>query len=305
MFFWTQFGAIFLIFVVQYMFMVNSCFYFSDAVNLNISNIESYMIFTSLLVGFGVKFPIWPFYDWLPQAHVEASTNFSIFLSGVLVKFAFFGFIKFMVACGFDAIPLWFYPFILVGFLDASTKLYYQSDLKKIVAYSTVIEMHWLTIAIVNGTNLFWLGASAMLISHALLSSNFFFFVDSITRRYKTRLLSEVSGLFYSTPNLYFVTLVTLVLFLGFPGTLFFIAEVFFFSALLDFNFLLFFLFFFFAYFVVPSCFFKSWFLALFGSSNLTSTHNVTDLARFELVVVWVFIFFLIWFGLISQSILI
>ena len=47
-----------------------------------------------ILLGFGVKIPIWPFYEWLPKAHVEASTNFSIFLSGVLVKFAFFGFLK-------------------------------------------------------------------------------------------------------------------------------------------------------------------------------------------------------------------
>lgn len=107
------------------------------------------------MIGFGVKFPIWPFYDWLPQAHVEASTNFSIFLSGVLVKFAFFGFVKFMLLFGFDNVPLYFYPFILVGFVDSSSKLYYQVDLKKIVAYSTVIEMHWLTIAVVGGTNIF------------------------------------------------------------------------------------------------------------------------------------------------------
>lgn len=305
MFFWTQFGAVFLIFVIQYVFIISSCLYFSHLQNLSVSLPESYFIFTFLLIGFGVKFPIWPFYDWLPQAHVEASTNFSIFLSGVLVKFAFFGFIKFMLTLGIDNIPFLFYPFIMSGFLDSSSKLYYQTDLKKVVAYSTVIEMHWLTLAVVNGTNLFWLSASAMLISHALLSSNFFFFVDSITRRYKTRLLSEVSGLAYQTPNLYFATLVTLVLFLGFPGTLFFIAEVFFFSALLDFNLLVFFIFFFSAYVIVPSAFFKSWFLGLFGSSRLLFNRPVSDLAKFELVVVWFFIALLGWFGFTSQSILV
>jgi formate hydrogenlyase subunit 3/multisubunit Na+/H+ antiporter MnhD subunit len=51
-------------------------------------------LFLCFLTGFGVKLPIWPFYGWLPKAHVEASTNFSIFLSGVLVKFAFFGLFK-------------------------------------------------------------------------------------------------------------------------------------------------------------------------------------------------------------------
>jgi NADH:ubiquinone oxidoreductase subunit 4 (subunit M) len=162
--------------------------------------------------------------------------------------------------------------------------------------------MHWLTIAVVGGTNIFWLGASAMLISHALLSSNFFFFVDSITRRYKTRLVSEISGLCFQTPNLYFVALVTLVLFLGFPGTLFFLAEVFFFSALLDFNFIYFFIFFFCAYFVVPSCFFKSWFVVLFGSSRPLINFAAPDLAKFELIVMWFFVLCLVWFGLLSQS---
>ena len=73
---------------------------------------------------------------------MEASTNFSIFLSGVLVKFAFFGLIKYLSNLNIDLTPLWFYPFILIGFIDASSKVYYQTDLKKLIAYSTVIEMH-------------------------------------------------------------------------------------------------------------------------------------------------------------------
>jgi NADH-quinone oxidoreductase subunit M len=103
------------------------------------------------LIGFGVKFPIWPFYDWLPKAHVEASTNFSIFLSGVLVKLAFFGFIKYMLFLENEFSLLAVYPFILIGIIDSSFKLYYQIDLKKLIAYSTVIEMHWLVLAIMSG----------------------------------------------------------------------------------------------------------------------------------------------------------
>jgi len=93
-------------------------------------------------MGFGVKLPIWPFYGWLPKAHVEASTNFSIFLSGVLVKFAFFGLFKCLVSVQMEPTFIYVYPFLTIGIVDAVLKLFYQIDLKKLVAYSTVVEMH-------------------------------------------------------------------------------------------------------------------------------------------------------------------
>lgn len=97
-----------------------------------------------------------------------------------------------------------------------------------------------------------------MLISHALLSSNFFLIIDAVTRRFKTRLLTELNGLFYLTPILYFVLITLLVVFLGFPGSLFFIAEFLFFSFLLDINLIIFMLLIFILYFYVPVCFFKN-----------------------------------------------
>lgn len=97
-----------------------------------------------------------------------------------------------------------------------------------------------------------------MMISHALVSANFFLLIDSITRRFKTRLISEIAGIFYITPKLYFIILLMLILFLGFPGSLLFVAEFLFFSALLEFSFGFFLLIFFIAYFAVPVCFFRS-----------------------------------------------
>jgi len=76
-----------------------------------------------------------------------------------------------------------------------------------------------------------------MLISHALISSNFFLLIDSVTRRFKTRLITEISGLFFINPKLYMLILYLLVIFLGFPGSIFFITEFLFFTFLIDFNF--------------------------------------------------------------------
>jgi NADH:ubiquinone oxidoreductase subunit 4 (subunit M) len=94
MFFWTQFGALFLLFVLLYIFFISQTSQFSRVTCVYYTPFEINYFFVCLLIGFGVKLPIWPFYGWLPKAHVEASTNFSIFLSGVLVKFAFFGLFK-------------------------------------------------------------------------------------------------------------------------------------------------------------------------------------------------------------------
>lgn len=307
MFFWTQFGALFLIFNFQYLFLTTNSFLFSDLATIPFSKLETSFIFFTLLVGFGVKFPIWPFYDWLPKAHVEASTNFSIFLSGVLVKFAFFGFLKYLLNLGIDMAPLWFYPVIVIGFLDASFKVYYQIDLKKLIAYSTVIEMHWLLFAVLSGYSIFWIAGFAMMISHALLSSNFFILIDSVTRRYKTRLITEISGISLTNPNLYFFILISLITFLGFPGSLLFFSEFLFFSVLLDLNILLFLTIFFIAYFVVPSCFFKNWFVLIFNSQTtlISKVNTYVDLSKTEFLLISVFVALLYWFGLSFQVFLI
>ena len=157
MFFWTQFGAIFLIFSFFYLFFLSNTFYFNNYNIYIFTSFEINFLFICWIIGFGVKLPIWPFYNWLPKAHVEASTNFSIFLSGVLVKFAFFGLFKCLLMIQLEPSFLLIYPFLLIGLLDSSFKLFYQIDLKKLVAYSTVVEMHWLTICIISGqSNLFF-----------------------------------------------------------------------------------------------------------------------------------------------------
>ena len=230
MFFWTQFGALFLIFSFLYLFFLCKTSLFSTLSDFSFSNFEVNFLFLCWIIGFGVKLPIWPFYGWLPKAHVEASTNFSIFLSGVLVKFAFFGLLKCLITLQMEPTFFYIYPFLVIGITDAVFKLFYQIDLKKLVAYSTVVEMHWLTMCVISGQSCLMLSSFCMLISHALLSTNSFLLVDAINRRFKTRLITEVSGVNFLCPKLFLVSLINLLIFLGFPGSIFFIAEFLFFS---------------------------------------------------------------------------
>ena len=305
MFFYTQFGAMFLIFSFIYIFLICDSLTFSY-INFNFfSQFEINFIFITCLIGFGVKLPIWPFYGWLPKAHVEASTNFSIFLSGVLVKFAFFGLMKCLITIQLEPTLIYVYPFLIIGIIDAVFKLFYQIDLKKLVAYSTVVEMHWLTICIISGQSSLMLANFCMLISHALISTNSFLLVDAIARRFKTRLITEVSSINFLCPRLFLAILLNTLIFLGFPGSLFFIAEVLFFSFFFDLFpiiaiFLLIFL-----YLLAPSFFFRSWLNVMFSFSFFLKKKLPVDLSTRELFLFLGTPILMYWLGISWQSFII
>lgn len=302
MFFWTQFGAMFLMCSFIFLFFLCGTSSFSVMGEFYFSSFETTFLFICWLIGFGVKLPIWPFYGWLPKAHVEASTNFSIFLSGVLVKFAFFGLLKCLLTVSLEPTFYCVYPFLTVGLVDAVFKLFYQTDLKKLVAYSTVVEMHWLTMCIVSGQSILMLASFCMLISHALLSTNSFLLVDAIGRRFKTRLITELSGLNFLCPKLFLLALINCLIFLGFPGSIMFIAEILFFSFFFDLFptlaiFLIVLL-----YLVGPTFFFRIWMNVLFGSSQHLLLTTPADLSAKELLIFSSLTIFMFWLGVTWQT---
>jgi NADH-quinone oxidoreductase subunit M len=301
MFFWTQFGALFLIFSFLYLFFICNYSHFSTVNLFYFSTFELNFLFFCWLVGFGVKLPIWPFYGWLPKAHLEASTNFSIFLSGVLVKFAFFGLLKCLLTIQLEPTFYFVYPFLTIGIVDAVFKLFYQIDLKKLVAYSTVVEMHWLTICIISGQSALILAGFCMLISHALLSTNSFLLVDAIARRFKTRLITELNGINFLCPKLFLVTLLNCLVFLGFPGSIMFIAEILFFSFFFDLFPLLALFYIVLLYLIGPTVFFRSWMNIMFGSSTHLLKKIPVDLSSKEFLIYFGILVFMFWLGLTWQ----
>ena len=291
MFFWTQFGALFISLLIIYLGNLTGSYSFNSLYTTKLTKLESNVIFLFLILGFGVKLPIWPFYDWLPKAHVEASTNFSIFLSGVLVKLAFFGFFKFLIFLSTDISFFFIIPYLFYGIVDSTIKLSYQVDIKKLVAYSTVVEMHWLLICISSGNRMLWYSGFCMLIAHALISTNFFLMVDSITRRFKTRYIYEVSGVCFIYPKLFIYILINSIIFLGFPTSLFFVSEFIFFSFLFDMMPILSVLSLFFIYLLLGMFFFKIWVNVLLGSVNINIKKIKMDLDSTENLIFSFFIF--------------
>jgi len=302
MFFWTQFGASFLIFSFLYLFFICGTSSFTVISEFYFSTFELNFLFFCWIIGFGVKLPIWPFYGWLPKAHVEASTNFSIFLSGVLVKFAFFGLLKCLITINLEPTFYFVYPFLTIGIVDAVFKLFYQIDLKKLVAYSTVVEMHWLTICVISGQSALMLASFCMLISHALLSTNSFLLVDAIGRRFKTRLITEINGINFLCPKLFLVSLLNCLVFLGFPGSIMFVSEILFFSFFFDLFPLLCLFLIILLYLIGPTFFFRSWMNVLFGSSIQLLKTLPADLSSKEFIVFNGLIILMFWLGVTWQS---
>jgi NADH:ubiquinone oxidoreductase subunit 4 (subunit M) len=123
------------------------------------------------------------------------------------------------------------------------------------------------------------LASFCMLISHALLSTNSFLLVDAIGRRFKTRLVTEINGVNFLCPKLFLISLINLLIFLGFPGSIMFIAEILFFSFFFDVFPVLAFGFIVLLYLLGPTFFFRTWTNVLFGSSFFFKKSTPSDLS--------------------------
>jgi NADH-quinone oxidoreductase subunit M len=187
-------------------------------------------------VGFMIKIPMWPFSSWLLKAHVEASTEFSIFLSGFLVKFGVVGLVK---VGGFFASG-WFSPFVLflslAGLADASLRLVAQVDLKRIVAALTIIETNWMSLCLSTGSEQQQQLGMALVLIHALTTTLEFFLVEMLYRRFGSRSIYRISGVGNSLPVLGAAAWFSCLTVIGLPGTSVFFAKMSFFVSALSFN---------------------------------------------------------------------
>ena len=189
------------------------------------------LLLGALLVGFGIKIPLVPFHTWLPDAHVEASTPISVLLAGVLLKLGTYGLLRFCVglfpAAWLDLsswIAWWAAASVLYGSLAAIA----QTDMKKMVAYSSVGHMGYILLAAAAATPLSMLGAVLQMVSHGLISALMFLLVGVVYKKTGTRDLTILKGLLAPERGLPFIgSLMVLgaMASAGIPGMVGFISE--------------------------------------------------------------------------------
>lgn len=229
---WTQVGSLIVLLAVLYLVSKTGVTSFFIIKRCPFSVAEAYFIFSLLFIGFGFKVPIWPFHYWLTKIHVEAPSGFSIYLSGFLVKSALFGFFKLSSLVSSEVCTDFFIFLALLGSMDASFKMWGQSDLKKLVAYCTIQEMNLILITFLWGDACVVVCGFFFSAVHAVLSSLMFYLVDCVYRRYHNRSTTSVSGIFTLFPNLGCTIFFMVVLFGALPGTAKFACEFYIFSTL-------------------------------------------------------------------------
>ena len=192
--------------------------------------IKSIQIFLwiAFFASFAVKIPMWPFHTWLPDAHVEAPTAGSVILAGVLLKMGGYGFIRFNLGMLPEA-TVFFTPLVMIlsviAIVYTSLVALAQSDMKKLIAYSSVAHMGIVTIGIfiVNQQGLE--GAMIQMISHGIVSAALFLSVGVIYDRMHTREISFYGGLVNKMPIYSTVLMIFVLSSIGLPGTSGFIGE--------------------------------------------------------------------------------
>ena len=172
--------------------------------------------------------PRWPVHTWLPDAHVEAPTAGSVVLAAILLKMAGYGFIRFSLGL-FPVASEYFTPLVfalsVIAIIYTSLVALMQEDIKKLIAYSSVAHMGFVTIGIFSLTKQGLEGSIIQMISHGLISSALFLSVGVIYDRFNSRLISTYGGLVNSMPKYSFFLMIFTLAALGLPGTSGFVGE--------------------------------------------------------------------------------
>ena len=186
------------------------------------------ILWLAFFASFVVKIPMWPFHTWLPDAHVEAPTAGSVILAGVLLKLAGYGFIRFSITMFPDA-SHYFAPMIyalsIIAIIFTSLIALVQEDMKKLIAYSSVAHMGFVTLGIFTFTIQGIEGAIIQMISHGIVSAALFLCVGVVYDRIHTREIERYGGLVNRMPLYSFSFMIFILASLGLPGTSGFVGE--------------------------------------------------------------------------------
>lgn len=189
------------------------------------------ILLSLLLVGFGIKIPLVPFHTWLPDAHVEASTPVSVLLAGVLLKLGTYGLLRFGLGLFPEAwavLSPWLATWAVISVLYGALTAIAQTDMKKMVAYSSIGHMGFILLAAAAATPISLLGALFQMISHGLISALLFLLVGVVYRKTGTRDMTLLKGLLSperGLPLIGSLMIVGVMASAGIPGMMGFISE--------------------------------------------------------------------------------
>jgi NADH-quinone oxidoreductase subunit M len=196
--------------------------------NFKIPEKYQYLLWLAFFSSFAVKMPMWPVHTWLPDAHVEAPTAGSVILAAILLKMAGYGFLRFSIPM-FPVASEYFVPLIytlsIIAIIYTSLVALMQEDMKKLIAYSSVAHMGFVTLGIFTFTQQGIVGGIFQMLSHGVISAALFLCVGVVYDRMHSRLISSYGGLVNYLPKYSLIFIIFTLGGLGLPGTSGFLGE--------------------------------------------------------------------------------
>ena len=203
-FLFTLVGSVLMLVAIIAIYWISGTTDVEKLYELGIQEEYQKLLWLAFFSSFAVKTPMWPVHTWLPDAHVEAPTAGSVLLAAILLKMAGYGFIRFSVGL-FPLASIYFVPLVyslsLIAIIYTSLVALMQEDMKKLIAYSSVAHMGFVTLGIFTFTQQGIEGSIFQMISHGLISAALFLSVGVVYDRLKTRQIKDFSGLVNIMPK--------------------------------------------------------------------------------------------------------
>jgi proton-translocating NADH-quinone oxidoreductase chain M len=305
-FLYTLLGSVLMLLSILYVYFKVGSTDFEALLTYPFTFFEQRFIWLAFFASFASKVPMIPVHIWLPEAHVEAPTSGSVVLAGILLKLGSYGFLRFSLPLLPEA-SLYFTPFIfalsILGVIYTSLTAIRQTDLKRIIAYTSVAHMNLVMIGLFSFNVVGLEGAILQSLSHGFVSSSLFLIIGVVYDRHHTRMVKYYSGLVQVMPIFISILFIFIFANCSLPGTSNFIGELCLFMGIIQDNI---FVTFFGAFGIILSGVYSLWLFnkIAFGNIKIQFIHTFSDINFREFHVMLPLLFLTIFLGLCPNIIL-